>query len=213
MSNNRIRELFAWNSSSLGGNNNRILLALVGLLMVVNVLLIVQNLSLRSRIVPQPVEFLGAGDAVPPLEGWSLAEDSIKLDYASGTTPTVLLFLSPSCRFCEELLPNWQNMIGTAQANGMRVTAVVRAEESRQAVAEYLKRWEVPSLDIIFAPPETIAAYGFHATPITMVVDPGGRVQHNWIGAWNADQAAEVEEYFDFEATAIEDTSPPAGQS
>jgi len=168
----------------------------IATLALANILLLAQNVGLRSRLAEYaPPEFLESGDEVPPLRGMDSIGGNVTIEYPAAPA-TILLFFSPSCRFCEALFPTWQNVIPVALERGYRVVGVVRAEESPDGVDEYLERWGVSGMEVVYLSSEALLAYRFHATPITLAVGPNGVVQNLWVGTWDEDERAEAARFF-----------------
>lgn len=108
------------------------------------------------------------GEALPALDGRTLAGQSVSL--ASGEGPTVLHFWASWCGVCEAEASNV-----TAVARDARVITVASRSGSDADVAAYLQR-EGLSWTVVNDPGGQLAArYGVRAFPTTFVLDAEGK--------------------------------------
>lgn len=169
----------------------------ITVLAIVNVVLIYQNVELRIRLsVGDQPAYLKAGDVIPPIAVRDLDGELSSLKYAGEATDTILLFLSPSCPFCEALFPTWQQAIVAARQRGLRVVILARESEDPDALIGYLERWDVSFLETFFISEEARLEYGLYGTPVTMVIGSEGVVANSWIGLWGPAERTAASDYF-----------------
>ncbi len=114
---------------------------------------------------------------------------------------TVLYVLSPSCRWCQK---NSANIRALAAARGGDLRFVglsTRRDRLPQYLAEHPVGFPVYSLES-----EALTrSLGLLATPQTVVVGTGGRVEKVWVGAFLPESQAEVERFFDVKLPGLEE--------
>lgn len=131
------------------------------------------------------------GKRITAITGFSSSGESRQLDLRA-TVPTVVYYFSPTCGWCER---NWPNVKALAAgADGRyRVLLLSSARDTRA----YLNARELGQFDVIEGIDEgTRRAFGFAATPHTIVVSNGGLVTHDWRGAFTPRVERQLEELF-----------------
>lgn len=135
---------------------------------------------------------LEPGAKAPDFSAYELDGRKTSLTYAEVNVPTVLYVFSPDCHWCARNLENIRSLVDGAGSR-FRFLGVSLTEKDLQA---YLTQNKLP-FHVYQAPSEEVKiAYGFSATPSTIVVSPSGNVLKYWKGAYNEDLAPDVENYF-----------------
>jgi peroxiredoxin len=180
---------------------SRVALGLILALIAVNLLLINQNLGLRRQLAAAgrpaaPADALKAGETVGPVAGTDLNGRPFEVKYGTEGRRHLLLFFSPSCRYCGQQASLWREVLDKVDAERINVVGVVGRREDRQAVfdhaegAGYFKT--KTSLPVVFFDDASLASYKLTATPTTILIDAEGRVEHAWVGLWDEAKANEV---------------------
>jgi peroxiredoxin len=159
---------------------------MVMVLAVSNVLLLRQNLQLRTLLKRFQPDHLKAGDQLESFSALGLNGENIAIDFASDAPRRVLLFLSPDCPYCREQFGYWKRIIDRAPANGFQVIAVAMNSENSSKVAAYLNSMGCPTISQTFTvaliPEDVRQKYKFSTTPTTLVVSSDGKADAVWSG-------------------------------
>ena len=146
----------------------------------------------KIRTMTSPAGRNGAlvGTKALPFEARTPEGRQVRVAFDAGL-PTVLYYFSPTCGWCDR---NWNNLEAlVAGATGRyRVVAVTAAEDMKAYADKH--RLGVDLLEGV--PEDTLRAYGFTATPHTVVVDGSGLVTHEWRGAFMNGIAEQIEDLF-----------------
>lgn len=88
----------------------------------------------------------------------------------------VLIFLSPSCKFCAASMPFYRTIATTRQR--MAVSLIVQSMDSRESVLQYLQHNSLAA-DLVeqHGPPP-----GARGTPTLVLLDAHGRALKSWTG-------------------------------
>jgi thiol-disulfide isomerase/thioredoxin len=177
-------------------------IGLILILCVVNLLLIKQNLDLRKqlaaggRTLDLTKNFLQPGDVVAPVSATDLDGRPYHLDYKKDGRQRLLLFFSPNCPYCRQQSPLWRDLLDKVDSNRFTVIGVVSDREDKRLVsahadgAGYFKT-KTP-LPLVFFDSESLGSYKLSATPMTLLINEEGRVEHAWVGKWDEASALEV---------------------
>ena len=105
------------------------------------------------------------------------------------TKATVLLALSPKCRFCDESAPFYRRLgsLKTSPGSGFQTVGVFG--EPVETGKEYLTK-EGLSTDAVVSRP--LADLGVQGTPTLLVVNNKGKIVQSWIGLLNETEQKEV---------------------
>jgi peroxiredoxin len=156
-------------------------------LAIVNVLLIRQNLQMRAEISRSKPAGLEGGDTVPGFVAQGLRGEPISISYTGKEATRVLLYFTPSCPYCQEQFPYWQEIISRANANHFQVLGLVSESEDRAEVEQYLRGVGCETLRVAFAPRSVFIDYKLSVTPTTVVVTNDGIVEQAWVGKWDSE--------------------------
>lgn len=180
---------------------SRLPLALILALSISNLLLITQNLRLRKQLnaagrFDASANFLKPGETVMPFAGTDLNGQPYQVKYANDGRKQFLLFFSPSCPYCVQQGSLWCDVLNRIDSSRFNVVGIVGDREDKQKVmfhADALGYFKTRiALPIVYVGDETLARYKLTATPITLLIDDSGRVEHAWVGKWDESKIAEV---------------------
>lgn len=131
------------------------------------------------------------GQKAPPLAGLSLNGSPRILNF-NGTEPTVLYFFSRTCRWCED---NWANVraLSKERSGRFRFVGVARETDLDAFAKERNLDFEI----IGGVEPATLKAFGFGATPHTIVISAQGHISKEWLGAFQSRKQKSIESFFD----------------
>jgi hypothetical protein len=165
-----------------------ILLAILLVSVGVNVLQAARISSLLETRTG-PVAPIGAPARV--VEGMALSGEPGRIAFDDGR-PTVIYFFSSRCGWCDR---NWANVEALAAAGGDRFRLVaVTAERDVRAFADERGL----ALEILQGISEdTRRAFGFRATPHTVVVSSQGLITQEWLGAYDRGARRGIERLFE----------------
>lgn len=130
---------------------------------------------------------LAVGTPVPSINGTTTSGDVVGVDFRR---PAVIYFFSPDCAWCER---NWANALSVARSAAARYQFVAVTTRNVSSEFAHERRIEVPILRI---DESTAKAFGFAATPATLVVTIDSRVARTWQGAYVGRQGREIESFF-----------------
>ena len=167
-----------------------------------DVLLLRQNLQLRKQL---------RGNANEPEIGMSLrsfaAKDldgqPVQLGNTGAGPKRIYLYFTPKCKYCREQFPYWKTIVKEAPSHNLEVIGLVKASEDKTALNAYLREMALSTdsptpLRVAFIPEDLQRDYKLFATPTTLVADTSGVIEKSWVGAWRANQFAEVNAALDF---------------
>lgn len=165
-------------------NKPTVVLYLVScLLLIVNISLIYQNLSLRSEIERNAPPLPREGDLLTAFHAKDLDGNDAKIDFRDGKRKTVLLFFKSTCSFCKEQMRYWDRLIATADREKFSIAAVT-TESNSQAVKDYLESYGAIEWRVLRIKSEDAQIAKFSQTPITIVIDNEGKIEKSWPGRW-----------------------------
>lgn len=126
------------------------------------------------------------GTTAPPVHVTSPSGQELDLQFQG--RPTILYYFSPACGWCEK---NWLNVKALMAATDGRFHFI--GLTSAPDVTGYLQAHRL-SFEVYSGLRDDVARqYHFGGTPHTVVISGDGRVLHNWVGAYTAQQQREIE--------------------
>ncbi len=179
----------------------KLALALILALVILNILLLTQNLSLRRQLnsagrIDASANALNPGELVKPITGRDLNGQPYQVQYANDGRKQLLMFFSPSCPYCIAQGPIWRDVLNRIDSNRFNVVGIVGDREDKLEVAKHANvlgyfKTRI-ALPIVTVSNETLANYKLTATPTTLLIDSNGRVEHAWVGKWDETKTAEA---------------------
>ena len=139
---------------------------------------------LTDRVVARsatPAGELSKGDRVEALKEL-VPDDSDK---------AFVLVLSPTCKFCKNSLPSFQQLIEARDRQGSRVaiSGVVRSPDQIEPEADVLQTAGV-RIDTLTS--INLADMKIRGVPTTLLIDRDGTVLESWLGEINETRAQEL---------------------
>jgi peroxiredoxin len=195
---------------------SRWLLALVGLLSLLLIISVAGNFVLASRLRQSAADMLAKrnppslqpGTRVPAIAGRDLRNEPQKIEVAGVSRPTLLYVFTPSCGWCTKNLDNIKALARHAEA-GYRVIGLSLAAGG---LGEYMTQTELKFTAVIVPDESTIRAYKMGATPATIVISAGGKVEKSWLGAYAEGADKEIEAYFGLHLPGLTKARGRAGE-
>lgn len=148
-----------------------VLLWLLLLFIAAVLLVVVRELALlRVRVGPEPGalatdEGPKIGAVLPQFEAVTLGGAPIRMGPRSG--PTVLVFASPHCRPCRDLLPALQRIV----RRGARVQFVLIVHGDRSEVESLMRLYELDAPVIADADHRISKLFGVETVPLAILAD------------------------------------------
>ena len=164
-----------------------IIFLMLAVSVTINVLLAGEIRRVRAEPAPRPRP-VAIGTSVAPLQVTDLRGEAKVIDFGK---PTILYFLSPSCRACAR---NAANMIALTEQVAAQYRVVGLAGRPN-GLDEYLISHPMP-FPIYIASTEVIESLALQSIPQTVVIDEAGTILHKWSGAYNEVTLKTVEQYF-----------------
>jgi hypothetical protein len=163
------------------------------LLLSANIALIHQNRQLKSRLaLPPPSLEAAAGAQMPALRGFDPADKPIEVLYGKDSRKVLVLVFSPTCHFCEENWPKWQQLIVALDRSSVRPVAV---DVTSTASATFVSQHQLADLSVFLkVDPQDTVNYRFQLTPQTILVDAAGRVERVWTGSLSDSALSEIKQ-------------------
>jgi peroxiredoxin len=127
----------------------------------------------------------------------------LRVDYSGRGPQRVFLYFTPTCRFCREQFPYWQDVLAKADRRRFEVWGLVSDSEDRKKLEEYLRSVgcgtdsQTP-LRVAYVSPDVLHSYKLTSTPTTLVVANDGTVEQSWLGRWNAPALDSANSIFGF---------------
>jgi hypothetical protein len=191
---------------------NLLLLSLSVCLLVLNVVLLKQNGSLRSELESLRGGRVVVGQQLLNLAGVSLDGSlrSIVLPSA-GSERLLIIGFSPGCRFCQANQNGWNVLAHKIRdRNDWRVIWVSR--DPAALTIDYCRAQGIPSSDVVAEPPEgTYSQLGLRSVPKMILVGPGGVVQMVWSGQLDDAQWRDVFSFLKVSGGAQSGSRPDSG--
>jgi hypothetical protein len=134
----------------------------------------------HHQTVPQPITaslLVQAGSIAPPITGISYASHEQSL----------LLFLSTTCRYCEDSVPFYNKLQGVALRSNDKWNVIGMFSQPGGLVTEFKAR---VNLEAKVVPGVEFRRFGVKSTPTVLLVDRQGVVKRVWVGASRASESA-----------------------
>jgi peroxiredoxin len=161
------------------------------LLLAANIELMHQNSELKSRLSQAPPTLEAAsGSQMPDLHGFDLKGKPIQVDYGKDPRKVLLLVFSPTCPYCDENWPKWQQVISSINRSAIRPVAV---DVTSTASTTFVSQHQLEELPVFLkVDPHAMVSYRLQLTPQTILVDTAGKVEKVWTGVLNDSAVAEL---------------------
>jgi peroxiredoxin len=150
-------------------------------LLAVNIALIHQNSQLKAQLSqPPPALEVTTGTQMPDLKGFDPEGKPVEVDYGKDPRKVLVLVFSPTCPFCEQNWPKWDQVISSLDRSVVRPVGVDVTSTSQ---APFLSQHQLTGLPVFEkVEPHVMLNYRFQLTPQTILLDPAGKVEKVWTG-------------------------------
>jgi peroxiredoxin len=132
------------------------------------------------------------GAQMPDLRGTDLEGKPVEVLYGKDSRKVLVLVFSPTCPFCDQNWPKWQQVISSLDRSAIRPVLV---DVTSTTTASFVSQHQLASLPVILkADPRDTLDYRLHLTPQTILVDPNGKVEKVWTGVLNDSSLADLKQ-------------------
>lgn len=139
------------------------------------------------------------GRQMQPLEAADPSGRPVRVEFGSDGRPTVLYAFRPGCLWCER---NHEALLALHAKAADRYRFVGLSLESN-GLAEYLERFPLPFEVVTDLDAATVESYKLGGTPRTLIVNPEGVIEENFVGAWTARMGVLVGARFGVDLPAV----------
>jgi peroxiredoxin len=163
------------------------------LLLAANIALVHQNSQLKARLaLPPPSLEVARGAQMPDLKGFDLTGKPVEVAYGQDPRKVLVLVFSPTCPFCDQNWPKWQEVISSLDRSVVRPAAVDVTSTTSEA---FIAQHQLAGLPVIQkVDPQAIVNYRFQLTPQTILVGRDGKVEKVWTGVLTDSGLAELKQ-------------------
>jgi hypothetical protein len=179
------------------------------LLLAANIALIRQNNQLKARLaLPPPALEAVAGAQMPDLKGFDPEGKPVELLYGKDPRKVLVLVFSPTCAFCEQNWPKWEQVITSLDRSTVRPVGVdVTSTANDSFVSQHLAGVPV----FLKVDPQATVNYRFQLTPQTILLDSAGKVEKVWTGVLNDSAVGELKQRLGGSKTASQSSGNHPG--
>lgn len=162
-------------------------------LLAANLALIYQNQQLKAQLsLPPPALEAAAGAQMPDLRGFDPDGKPVEVLYGNDPRKVLVLVFSPTCAFCDQNWPKWEQVISSLDRSVVRPVGV---DVSSTAQAPFLSQHQLTGLPVfVKVDPRAMVNYRFQLTPQTILVDRAGKVEKVWTGVLNDSAVADLKQ-------------------
>ncbi|MCU1253737.1 MAG: hypothetical protein JWM83_36 [Candidatus Angelobacter sp.] len=153
-------------------------------LLAANFALIHQNQQLKAQLsLPPPALEAAAGTQMPDLRGFDPDGKPVEVLYGKDPRKVLVLVFSPTCPFCDQNWPKWEQVISSLDRSVVRPVGV---DVTSTAKAPFLSQHQLTGLPVFEkVEPRVMLNYRFQLTPQTILIDSAGKVEKVWTGVLN----------------------------
>jgi hypothetical protein len=171
-------------------------------LLAANIALIHQNGQLKARLeLPPPQMEASQGAQMPDLRGTDLEGKPVEVLYGKDSRKVLVLVFSPTCPFCDQNWPKWQQVISSLDRSAVRPVLV---DVTSTTTVGFVSQHQLASLPVILkVDPRATLDYRMQLTPQTILVDPNGKVEKVWTGVLNDSSLADLKQHLADSKTTV----------
>jgi peroxiredoxin len=171
-------------------------------LLAANIALLRQNRQLKAQMsLPPPTLEAAAGAQMPDLKGFDPDGKPVEIDYGKDPRKVLVLVFSPTCPFCEQNWPKWEQVISSMDRSVVRPVGVDVTSTSK---APFLAQHQLTGLPVFEkVEPKVMMDYHFQLTPQTLLIDGDGKVEKVWTGVMNDSSVADLKQRLAGNKTAV----------
>lgn len=147
------------------------------------------KLAITRAAAPPAPDRLKPGDQLAPFDAVGEGRQT-RVSYDADARYLVLI-TSTKCQWCAKTLPAWKEIAAQAEGRGVRVVGISLDGEGEM---EKYRRDNGLNFEVVNFPadPSVQASYKAYATPQTILVGRGGKVERVWPGALDEKTKDEV---------------------
>jgi len=162
-------------------------------LLAANFALIRQNRQLKAQLsLPPPVMEAAAGTQVPDLKGFDPEGKPVEVQYGKDPRKVLVLVFSPTCPFCDQNWPKWEQVISSLDRSVVRPVGV---DVTSASTASFLSQHQLTGLPVFLKVDSKVTVdYHFQLTPQTILVDHAGKVEKVWTGVMTDSAVTELKQ-------------------
>jgi peroxiredoxin len=170
-------------------------------LLAANIALLRQNRQLKAQIaLPSPTLEAAVGAQMPDLKGFDPEGKPVEVHYGQDPRKVLVLVFSPTCPFCDQNWPKWEQVISSLDRSAIRPVAV---DVTSTTAPPFVSQHQLTTLPVFLkVDPTATVTYRFQLTPQTILVDPSGKVEKVWTGVLNDSAMADMRQRMSGSKTA-----------
>lgn len=174
-----------------------LVVACVGLAVVATLLarqnrVLKERIATNSRFAARQTDALKSGDLVNPFPVIDASGLKSTIGFGEGEAKTILLVFSTTCPACQETIPRWKAILGSAPPGAVRILGLERdhPDPATSAAALVLPALPFP----VYTPgsSDTELAKKLPFVPATVILDNKGTVMQAWFGVLSHEQEEEL---------------------
>ena len=129
---------------------------------------------------------------MPDLRGVDPEGKPVEVLYGKDSRKVLVLVFSPTCPFCDQNWPRWQQVISSLDRSAVRPVAV---DVTSATTAVFVSQHQLTGLPVFLkVDPRVTVDYRLQLTPQTILVGPAGKVEKVWTGVLNDSALADVQQ-------------------
>jgi len=133
-----------------------------------------------------------AGTQVPDLKGFDPEGKPVEVQYGKDPRKVLVLVFSPTCPFCDQNWPKWEQVISSLDRSVVRPVGV---DVTSASTASFLSQHQLTGLPVFLkVDPKVTVDYHFQLTPQTILVDHAGKVEKVWTGVMTDSAVTELKQ-------------------
>ena len=138
---------------------------------------------------------------MPDLKGFDPDGKPVEVGYGKDPRKVLVLVFSPTCPFCDQNWPKWEQVISSLDRSVVRPVGV---DVTSTAKAPFLSQHQLTGLPVFEkVDPRVMLNYRFQLTPQTILVDRAGKVEKVWTGVLNDSAVADLKHRIAGNKTAV----------
>lgn len=165
-------------------------------LLAINLLLVYQNVNLRSRLNPVSPKRIKKGDLFVISNVADFAKDSASsFENTDNNKKQIFLYFHPNCGYCKKQMPYWKDLVSKVDSARYQIIPVT-TETNQKAVQQFLADYGCESWKVLTVSQDSASKANLLGTPTTVSVDNKGKVEEVWEGLWQSKEIESADEYF-----------------
>lgn len=163
---------------------SQILLAIIAAILVAtNILLILQNIRLRSMVEGAKFFVTDVGYRFDDLNIKRLDGNEETLSFSNENRNTLLLVFSSNCEYCTQQYSAWLDLVQGLDKSKWQVLAVT-ADSDFEKLRDHLSKYGLESFKVVSMTKADLERSRMRFTPMTLALSPSGDVKKVWPGLW-----------------------------